>query len=178
MGSVQGPPPAILRIPNAPPGAYVGKITGVALDTAEPWSVSFATNPPCSTTKATDYPPIGPVRLAVSDQDINTALATSNIQNAAVSISPTAGGAIISAHLSANGTSLAGTAVVYAAPPNLGISLASASVNGINVTSQVAQQLAKAGGRSLSSIDMGFSIDRVYGCKGPQGGLMVIEGHR
>ena len=179
MGTAQGPPPVILRIPNAPPGAYVGKITGVALDTGpEPWSVSFATNPPCSTTKATDYPPIGPVRIAVSDQDINTALATSNVQNASVSISPTAGGAIISAHLSANGTSLAGTVVVYAAPPNLGISLASASINGINVTSQVAQQLAKVSGRSLSSLDMGFSIDRVYGCKGPQGGLMVIEGHR
>ena len=53
-----------------------------------------------------------------------------------------------------------------------------ASVNGIPVTSQVAAQLARYGGRPLGTVAMGLSVDRVYGCKGPQGGLMVIEGHR
>jgi len=178
MATAQGPPPVVVKIPNAPPGAYVGKITGVTLDAPEPWSVSFATNPPCKTTQSTDYALTGPVRIAVADSDINSAFAGSGLPDAGVSISPTAGGAVISGHLSYTGTSLAGTAVVYAATPNLGITLVAASVNGIPVTSQVAAQLAKYGGRSLTTVDMGFSVDRVYGCKGAQGGLMVIEGHR
>ncbi|HEX6351240.1 MAG TPA: FecR family protein [Candidatus Dormibacteraeota bacterium] len=174
----QGPPPIVVKVPAAPPGAYVGRITGISLAAPEAWSVSFATNPPCRTTQASDYPDTGPIRIAVADSDINSAFASSGLTDAGVSISPTAGGAVISGHLSYTGASLAGTVVVYAAPPNLGLTLVAASVNGIPVTAQVGAQLAKYGGRPLTTVEMGFSVDRVYGCKGPQGGLMVIEGHR
>jgi len=95
-----------------------------------------------------------------------------------VNLDPTAGGAAVSTHFNYSGTNLAGTAAIYAAPPLLGVTLVAASVNGIPVTSQVAAQLARYGGRPLGTVAMGLSVDRVYGCKGPQGGLMVIEGHR
>lgn len=174
----QGPPPIVVRVPAAPPGAYTGRITGVSLAAPEPWSASFATNPPCRTTQASDFGESGPVRIAVADSDVNNAFAGSGLADAGISINPTAGGAIISGHFNYTGTSLAGTVVAYGAPPNLGLTLVAASVNGIPVTAQVGAQLAKYGGRSLTTVGMGFSVDRVYGCKGPQGGLMVIEGHR
>jgi hypothetical protein len=47
------------------------------------------------------------------------------------------------------------------------------------VTTQVISQLSSFGGASISSMPTGFSIDRVYSCKGPGGdGMMVVEGHR
>jgi len=179
VGTAQGPSPVTVRLPGAPPGAYVGKITGVVIDHGpDPWAVTFATNPPCRSTKSTDNPPSSSaVRVVLSDREINSQLLQSNLQDASVSISPTAGGAVITGHVNQSGASFGGTVAVYAAPPALGVTLVSASVNGINVTAQLAAQIAKAGGRSVNSVGLGFAVDRVYGCKGPEGGLMVIEGH-
>jgi FecR-like protein len=178
VAASQGPPPVVVRVPAARPGAYVGRITGISLATPEPWSVSFATNPPCRTTQASDFGDLGQVRVAIADSDLNNAFAGSGLGDAGISISPTAGGAIISGHFSYAGTGLSGTAVAYAAPPYLGLTLVEATIYGIPVTTQVANQMARLGGRPLATVDMGFSVDRVYGCKGAQGGLMVIEGHR
>lgn len=179
VGSAQGPSPVTVRLPSAPAGPYVGKITGVVIDHGpDPWAVTFATNPPCRATTASDNQPSGSaVRVVLSDREINSQLRENNLQDASVSISPTAGGAVISGHINQSGASFGGTVAVYAAPPALGITLVSASVNGINVTAQLAAQIAKAGGRSVDSVGLGFAVDRVYGCKGPEGGLMVIEGH-
>ncbi len=179
VGTAQGPSPVTVRLPGAPPGAYVGKITGVVIDHGpDPWAVTFATNPPCRSTKSTDNLPSSlAVRVVLSDREINSQLIQGNLQDASVSISPTAGGAVITGHVNQSGASFGGTVAVYAAPPALGVTLVSASVNGINVTAQLAAQIAKAGGRSVNSVGLGFAVDRVYGCKGPEGGLMVIEGH-
>ena len=174
----QGPPPIVVRVPAVPPGAYVGRVTGISLAAPEAWSASFATNPPCRTTQASDFGDAGPVRLGIADSDVKNAFAGSGLGDAGVNLDPTAGGAAVSTHFNYSGTNLAGTAAIYAAPPLLGVTLVAASVNGIPVTSQVAAQLARYGGRPLGTVAMGLSVDRVYGCKGPQGGLMVIEGHR
>jgi hypothetical protein len=167
-----------VRLPGAPAGAYVGKITGVVIDHGpDPWAVTFATNPPCRVAKASDQTSTTSVRVVFSDRDINAQLVAGGLQDASVSISPTAGGAVISGHLNQAGTSVGGTVAVYAAPPNLGVTLVAANINGIPVTAQVGAQLARVGGRSFNTVGLGFAVDRVYGCKGPEGGLMVVEGH-
>ena len=179
VASSQGPSPLTVRVAGAPAGLYTGHVTGVVLDHGpDAWAVSFATNPPCLPAQASDNTAPDAVRIALSDRLINNQLVDGGLSDSSVTISPTTGGAVISGHLSYTGTSVGGTLVVYAAPPNLGLTLVAANVNGIPVTAQVAAQLSRAGGRSLSTVQMGFSVDRVYGCKGPQGGLMVIEGHR
>jgi hypothetical protein len=180
VGSAQGPPPVTVRIPNAPAGMYKGRVTGVVLDHGpEPWAVTFATNAPCTSSPvpASGAAPGTPVRLTVSDSDINNTLAQSGTGTVTVHIQPTAGGAILSGTVSANGVSVGGTVLIYAAPPGLGVTIASASINGISVTGQVANQLAQLRGRTLDSINPGFAVDRVYGCQGPQGGMLVVEGH-
>jgi hypothetical protein len=50
------------------------------------------------------------------------------------------------------------------------------TVRGFNVRTQLVSNLPQATGQSGVSID--FSVDRVYSCNGPGGGMMVIEGHR
>jgi hypothetical protein len=50
------------------------------------------------------------------------------------------------------------------------------TVRGVNITTQIVSRLPQATGQSGVSID--FTVDRVYSCNGPGGGMMVIEGHR
>src|SRR5207248_8937244 len=83
----------------------------------------------------------------IADSDVKNAFAGSGLGDAGVNLDPTAGGAAVSTHFNYSGTNLAGTAAIYAAPPLLGVTLVAASVNGIPVTSQVAAQLARYGGR-------------------------------
>jgi hypothetical protein len=77
------------------------------------------------------------------------------------------------------GIPLSWTIDFYAATPNLGAVITQVTVQGINMTTQVVTKLSSVGGFSISSMPTGFSVDRLYSCKGPGGdGMMVIEGHR
>ena len=180
VAAAQGPPPVVVRIPNAPPGTYKGRMTALILDHGpETPSVTFAGNPPCTSSKApaNGVPPGTPVRVTVSDADLNQVITQSGVSNVSVHIQPSSGGAIVSGSISASGVSFSGTALIYAAPPGLGVTVASASLDGIGVTSQAAAEVAQLSGRTLDSLNTGFVVDRVYSCRGPQGGMLVIEGH-
>jgi len=50
------------------------------------------------------------------------------------------------------------------------------TVRGVNITTQIVSRLPQGTGQSGVSTD--FTVDRVYSCNGPGGGIMVIEGHR
>lgn len=180
VGAAQGPPPVVVKIPSAPAGMYKGRVTGVILDHGpEPWSVSFASNAPCSASQ----PPAGtvpagtPVRVTIDDTQLALAVSQSGLNNSSIHIQPTNGGAIVTGNIRSAGASLSGTVLIYAAPPGLGVTIASASVNGISVTAQLSAAAAQLNNQALSSLHSGFLVDRVYSCKGPQGGMMVIEGH-
>ncbi len=79
---------------------------------------------------------------------------------------------------SIGGMTISWTVVFYAATPNLGAVITQVTVRGINITTQVVSRLTSAAGSSITAIPSDFTVDRVYSCKGPQGGMMVIEGHR
>jgi thymidine phosphorylase len=76
------------------------------------------------------------------------------------------------------GLPISWTILFYAASPNLGFVLTQVSVRGLNVTTGVVSRLSSVTGDSVSSIPTDYTVDRVYSCKGPGGGMMVIEGHR
>lgn len=179
VGSAQGPPPVRVTIPSAPAGTYHAHVTGLVLDHGpEPWSVSFASNPPCSLAAAPAATAPGqPVRAMISDAALNTAMAAAGVGVGGVHISPSAGGAIVSGTYSVNGVTVAGTALVFATPPTVDVVLASASLQGINVTAQASSQVAQLSGQAISALRIGFAVDRVYSCRNADGGLLVIEGH-
>ncbi len=180
VATAQGAQPIVIHIPNAAPGAYKARITGLVLDHGpEPWTVAFASNPPCTPVA----PPSGgvapgaQVRVTGSGFDLAQAVATAGLANGSLHIEPSPAGATVTGTVSANGLTWAGTADVYAAPPGLGVTVASGSLQGISVTSALAARLAELSGRSLESLNVGFVVDRVYSCKGAQGGMLVVEGH-
>ena len=183
VASAQGPPPVVIKIPNAPPGTYKARMTALILDHGpETPSVTFASNAPCTSNQAPGgaVAPGTPVRVTISDSDLNQVLAQAGagvVGSASVHIQPSTGGAIVTGSVSTSGLTFSGTALIYAAPPGLGATIASASLNGITVTSQAAAQLAQISGHTLDSLHTGFTVDRVYSCKGPQGGMLVVEGH-
>ncbi len=74
------------------------------------------------------------------------------------------------------GISVSWTIDFYAATPNLGVVLTQLTVRGVNITTQIVSRLPQGTGQSGVSTD--FTVDRVYSCNGPGGGIMVIEGHR
>ena len=55
--------------------------------------------------------------------------------------------------------------------------LTQVSVRGINITTRLASSLPAGISQSLS-VPTDYTVDRVYSCKSPTGGVMIIEGHR
>lgn len=179
VASSQGPPPIRVTVPGAPAGVYRGRVTALLLDHGpEAWTVTFAANPPCHLPdpNAPAPAPGTPVRQVLSDTQINAAVQQSGLVAAAVHINPAPGGAIVSGSIRVGAASLAGTAVVFAATPGIGVTIAHVTLDGIPITSQVAEQLTRLQGTDLGSVGTGFVVERVYSCRGADGGLLVIEG--
>lgn len=177
----QGAAPVRLTIPNAPAGNYKARVTALNLDHGpESWTVTFAANPPCrlAPPSSESPPPGAPVRVTLSDTALNTALSQGGVTGASIRIVPSTNGGILTGSLSVVGFEFSGTAVVYASAPGVGVTFTQASANGVvNIASQVAVQLARLQGIDLASIKPSFSVDRLYSCQGPDGRLLVIEGH-
>ena len=90
-----------------------------------------------------------------------------------------AGGANVSGSGNFSGTTVAGAGLLYAAGGgNLGVTLTQATVNGISVKQQIYDAIASAGGHNLESLQLGYSVDRVYSCSGKGDSFLVIEGHQ
>ena len=75
------------------------------------------------------------------------------------------------------GTELSWTIDFYAATPNLGWVITQFTIKGINVTTAVVDRITSAT-QSVNSVPADYIVDRVYSCVGPDGNMMVIEGHR
>jgi len=160
-----------------PAGRYRAIVHAVDVAPAEAWAVSFATNAGCA---AGNVDSGGVVRETLSNSQISTALAESGTSGVTIYVdgtSPT--GARIVYYSNLGGMPISWTIDFYAATPNLGAVITQATVQHINVTTQVIRNLSQFGGRSISSIPSGFIVDRVYSCAGPDGdNMMVVEGHR
>lgn len=180
VGAGQGPPPVIVTMNNLPGGVYKGRVTPLVLDTGpEPWAVAFASNPPCTSSgpPPSGNTPTGEIRFTFSDADLAAIIAQAQLQNSSLHIKPSAGGAIISGNVNLPTVSLSGAVSVYATSPTIGVTILQSAMWGVNVSGDLSARVAQLSGRNLDSISVPFTVDRVYSCQGPQGGMLVIEGH-
>jgi hypothetical protein len=170
-GSRQGAPPVQFNL-NGPPGRYRAVIRAISAPGGEPYAVAFASNAGCSSEKV-DTGTF--VRETLSNDQISQGL-----QQAGVTLQ-VQGTSNNSARLyyysDLGGFPISWTLVFYAASPNLGVVLTQVTVRGVNITTQLASRLPAGISQSLS-VPTDYTVDRVYSCKGPAGGVMVIEGHR
>jgi FecR protein len=177
QSSSQGPPPRLIKIPNGPPGLYRAVVTGISLPSGgEPYSLSFATDAACASGNVDTN---GVVRTTWTNAQIAHTIQQAGASGVTLQVqgtSPTSARIYYSSDF--GGVPLSWTIVFYAASPNLGAIMTQVTIKGINVTTGVVSKLAPATGVSLSSIPTDFLVDRVYSCNGPDGGTMVIEGHR
>jgi FecR-like protein len=157
---------------SGPPGRYRAIVRAVDVPGGEAWAVSFATNSSCSPDPVDTG---GFVRQTLSNSQISRALQQSGITLQVQGTSPSSGR--ISYYSDIGGVSISWTVLFYAASPNVGIVLTQFSVRGISVTTQVASKLSNAIGQS-TTFPTDYTVDRVYSCNGPGGGVIVIEGHR
>ena len=170
-GSRQGAPPVQFNV-NGPPGRYRAVIRAISAPGGEPYAVAFASNAGCSGEKV-DTGTF--VRETLSNDQISQGL-----QQAGVTLQ-VQGTSNNSARLyyysDLGGVPISWTLVFYAASPNLGVVLTQVTVRGLNITTQLASRLPAGISQSLS-VPTDYTVDRVYSCKGPKGGVMIIEGHR
>jgi hypothetical protein len=158
---------------SGPAGRYRATVRAVDVPGGEPYAVSFATNTPC-VSGSSDSGTF--VRQTLSNAELAQGLRDSGVTLQVQGTSPTSARVYYYSEL--GGMPISWTIVFYAATPNLGFVLTQFTIRGVNVTTQVVSRLTQAAGQSVSSIPSDFTVDRVYSCKGPQGGMMVIEGHR
>jgi hypothetical protein len=176
--SKQGAAPLIVKIANGPAGVYKAVVTALDVPAGgEAYSLTFATDAACA---AGNVDTGGVVRQTLSNAAIAKALTDSGQTGITLQVRGTSStSARVFYYSNIGGIPLSWTIDFYAATPNLGAVITQVTVQGINMTTQVVTKLSSVGGFSISSMPTGFSVDRLYSCKGPGGdGMMVIEGHR
>ena len=173
--SAQGTSPVRITIPNGQPGRYTAVVRGIDVPAGgEPYALSFATDAACVEGNV-DTGSV--VRQTLSNAQIAQALSQAGATGITLQVQGTSpNSARIYYYSNLGGTSVSWTIDFYAATPNLGVVLTQVTVRGVNITTQIVSRLPQATGQSGVSSD--FTVDRVYSCNGPGGGMMVIEGHR
>lgn len=173
----QGPPPVTFTLPGAPPGRYRAVVRALNVPAGgEAYSVAFATDAACTPGNVDDGTI---VRWTLSNTQISNAIASAGSTGVTLQVQGTSpNSATLVYYSDLGGLSISWTIAFYAATPNLGVILTQATVQNINVTTELVSQLTSYAHNSVSSLPSGFIVDRVYSCTGPGGdGLMVIEGH-
>ena len=165
----------IVDIPNAPGGAFKIKVRGDSVAPAEHYTVTLITKFSCG---ATQVAAGGFIRNVMSANDTRNALVQSGGTKVSVTFNgASAGGANIGGSGSFSGVSIAAGALLYAAGGgNIGVAVTAASINGFDVKQQITSALAQAGGRNLTSLPIGFRVDRIYTCSSGIDSFLVIEG--
>ena len=162
--------PIRVVIANGLAGTYKITVTAVQVPAeGEPYFLTVATRSPCKSGSAEAN---GVVRESLSAPEFVTGLKEGGISDVSATVSAaSSAGAVISGHLNTQGFNVSGTAVVYAVPPNIAVVVTGATINGVAVPPS---QLLRFSQQNLSSIPLGFDVDRVYSCND----VVVIEGHQ
>ncbi len=168
--SRSGQPPIVSHIGRSP-GLYKALVRAINVQPGEPFAVAFASDASCQDNPVDSG---GIVRQTLSNAALSASLSKSGVTGITVAIegtSPT------SARLHYGSDLFSWTIDFYAATPNLGYVFTEVTVRGVNVTTQLVSRI-NAAGVAVTSIPQDFTVDRVYSCEGPDGDMMVIEGHR
>ncbi|HMC69639.1 MAG TPA: hypothetical protein VKJ07_10835, partial [Mycobacteriales bacterium] len=158
------------------PGLYKALVHAINV-AAEgvPFAVAFASDVPCGGETVDSG---GTVRQVLTTGELSRNLAQSGAANVTVQVQGTSStSARLYYAVSTSGFSTSWTIDFYAATPDLGFVFTQVTVNGVNITTQLVSRL-NAAGAAVTSIPQDYTVDRVYSCSGPDGGTMIIEGHR
>jgi FecR protein len=162
------------RIPG-PPGTWRATVRALSVPGGEPFAVSFATDLGCS---GGNVDTGSVVRETLSNGGLSRNLAQSGVSGVTIQVQGTSpSSARVYYSSSINGFDFSWTIDFYAATPDLGFVFTQVTVHGINITTQFVSRL-NAAGAAVTSIPADYTVDRVYSCIGPDGDMMVIEGHR
>ena len=166
--------PAEVLVLDAPAGHYIITIFGVSgLGTnGEIPTIAMASKEPC---KSTDIDKNGAVRHGYTEADLANQVHVSGLSGLTVHIQGTSvAGAIINGSASFNGVPVTGAGVVFATAGNVGIIPVSATLFGVAIpASQAAGTISNALGKDISSISVGYHVDRLFTCPG----VLMIDGH-
>ncbi|HVC99893.1 MAG TPA: FecR family protein [Candidatus Dormibacteraeota bacterium] len=165
----------VVDIPYGPGGAYKVSVKGLDVNPAEHFAVTLITKFACAANQVVAG---GFVRNVLSANQTRDALVQAGGIQVSVSFrGASAGGANLGGSGSFAGTSIAAGALVYAAGGgNVGVILTEATVDGINVRGQITGAMAQATGHNLSSLNIGYEVDRIYTCSSGTDDFLVIEG--
>ena len=166
----------MVDIPSAPGGAFKVSVHGDDVNPAENFTVTMVTKFTCGATQVTQG---GYVRNVLSANELQNAINQSGAGNASIHFGGASnGGATISATGNFSGTSIEAGVIVYAAGGgSVGIAVTTATVNGISLKQQISTALGSASGHNFDSMQIGFSVDRLYSCSANKDTFLVIEGH-
>lgn len=168
-----GVSPIVVVVTNAPPGIYTFTIIGVSgLGTAgeEPF-LSVAALEPCTTANIRAN---GAVREGYTSQDLSNAIQVSGLSNLSLTIvGSSLAGAVITGTGTYNGVGWTGTVVLAMHGGALEILAVGATVFNVSVPAQqIVQQIGSAIGQDPTSINPGFTVDRLFTCSG----VLMIDG--
>lgn len=165
-------------IPGGGFGRYKRTVTAEQTDHngKESYAVTSITKFTCAS-GSTDT--AGAVRSVLSSKDAEQALVQSGGSNVSVNFSGSgSGGAVISGSGNFSGTGVAGSGILYVGSNGtLAGQILNVTVNGINITQQVSEQLSSLTGHNIGQMDPGYTLDRVYTCQAAGTSFLVLEGH-
>jgi FecR protein len=169
-----GKSPVEVDVKNAPPGIYTVTITGVSgLGTAgeEPF-LAVASVEPCA---SADLDVNGAVHRGYSSSDLEGAVQVAGLSNLNLAITGgSTAGSIVTGTGTYNGVSWGGTIVLVNHGGVLMVIAISATVFGIHIPAgQILQQIGAAARQDPSTINPGFTVDRLFTCQH----ILVIDGH-
>jgi hypothetical protein len=166
--------PAEVLVLDAPAGHYIITIYGISGLGAngESPTLAMAAKEPC---KSTNIDKNGAVRRGYTEQDLVNQVHVNGLSGLTVHLQgKSVAGAIISGSASFNGIPVTGTGVVFATDGNVGIIAVSATFFGFIIpASQAASTISNALGKDISSINVGYHVDRLFTCPG----VLMIDGH-
>ncbi|HLZ96138.1 MAG TPA: FecR family protein [Candidatus Dormibacteraeota bacterium] len=168
-----GPSGSVLKAAG-PAGRWTALVNAVNVPVPEPFAVAFSSDVGCAGQTFDDG---ATVRQVLSNNELAHSLGQSGITGITIQVQGTSStSATIYYAYSGNGIDVSWMIDFYAATPNLGYVFTSVKVHGIDITTQFVSRL-NAAGAAVTSIPQNYIVDRVYSCVGPDGDMMVIEGH-
>ncbi|MDQ2943611.1 MAG: FecR family protein [Candidatus Dormibacteraeota bacterium] len=169
-----GTSPITLVVNNAPAGIYhlfVIGVSGLGTVGEEPF-LAVASVEQCV---STDIDQNNAVRHGYTAQDLVAAVQVSGLSNLKLTVAVNSpAGAIVTGTGTYNGVGWTGSVLLVAHSGVLEITAVGGSVFGVSVPAQqVVQQIGSAIGQDPSSLNPGFTVDRLFACNS----VVMIDGH-
>jgi hypothetical protein len=171
--SKSGPSPIVVVVNSAPGGIYRVVVSGVS-GLGAAGETPFVAVASVETCAGADVDQLGAVHRGYAAKDLAGAVQVSGLSNLNLSInSNSVSGAILTGTGTYDGIGWSGTVVLVPRNGLLDILAVSATVFGLSVPSQqIVQQIGSAIGQDPSTVNPGFTVDRLFTCNS----VLIVDG--